>query len=338
VPELWFVIIAVLWAGFVLLEGFDFGVGALLPVLARDETDRRVVLRTIGPVWDGNEVWLLVAGGATFAAFPEWYATVFSGFYVPLALLLLGLILRAVCLEYRHKVESDVERAWLDRGLVLGSWLPAVLLGVAFANWVRGVAMDENFDMTGSLWDLLSPYALLGGAVSLLLCTFHGSVFVALRTTDELRARALRLAGHLGPAFVVAAAAWLGWSLSLRGSALAAGLAVVAAGGAVVAVLAVRVGREGLAFLGTATTALLVPPFVFACTWPYVLPGRGTPGLTITDAASSPYTLKVMTVVALTVTPVVIAYQAWTYWVFRARLTRPAVTVGDVVPAQASVR
>ena len=307
-------------------------------MLAHDETDRRLVLRTIGPVWDGNEVWLLVAGGATFAAFPEWYATVFSGFYVPLALLLLGLILRAVCLEYRHKVESDVERAWLDRGLVLGSWLPSVLLGVALANWVRGVPMDADFDMTGGLLDLLSPYALLGGVATTLLFLFHGSVFVALRTTDELRGRALALAGRLGPAFVVVAAGWLGWSLSLRGSALATALAVAAAAGAVGGVLAVRAGREGLAFLGTATTAALLPPFVFACTWPYVLPGRGTPGLSITDAASSPYTLKVMTVVALAVTPVVIGYQAWTYWVFRARLTRPAVSVRDVVPEQTPVR
>jgi len=338
VPELWFVIIAVLWAGFVLLEGFDFGVGSLLPWLARDEMDRRVVLRTIGPVWDGNEVWLLVAGGATFAAFPEWYATVFSGFYVPLALLLLGLILRAVCLEYRQKVDSDAERAWLDRGVVVGSWLPSVLLGVALANWVRGVAMDENYDMTDSLFDLLSPYALLGGLATTLLFFFHGTVFVALRTTDEVRERALAFARRLGPAFVVVAVLWLGWSLSLRGSGLATALALVAAGGAIVGVLGVRAGREGWAFLGTATTAALLPPFVFACTWPYVLPGRGTHGLTITAAASSPYTLKVMTVVALAVTPVVIGYQAWTYWVFRARLTRPPVEASDVVPAQAAGR
>lgn len=340
-PEFWFVLIAVLWAGFVLLEGFDFGVGALLPVLARDEYDRRLVLRTIGPVWDGNEVWLLVAGGATFAAFPEWYATVFSGFYVPLALILLGLILRAVCLEYRHKVESDVERAWLDRGLVLGSWLPAVLLGVALANWVRGVPMDANYDMTSSFLDLVSPYALLGGAATALLFTFHGSVFVALRTTGELRDRALSLAGRLGPAFVVVAAGWLAWSLSLRGTALAAVLAAGAAAGAIAAVVAVRAAREGLAFLGTATTSVLLPPFVFACMWPYVLPGRGTEGLTIEAAASSPYTLKVMTVVALAVTPVVIGYQVWTYWVFRQRLSRPPVTeadVSDVVPQQPVVR
>jgi cytochrome bd ubiquinol oxidase subunit II len=330
-PELWFVLIAVLWAGFVLLEGFDFGVGTLLPVLAGDEQERRIVLRTFGPVWDGNEVWLLVAGGATFAAFPHWYATVFSGFYVPLALLLLGLILRAVCVEYRHKVESDRERAWLDRGVVVGSLLPSVLLGVALANWVRGVRMDDGWNMTDSFWDLVSPYALLGGLATLLLFTFHGSLFVALRTTGELRARALRVAGRLGPVFVLVAAGWLGWSLQLRGTVLAAVLAAAAALGAVVAVLAARAGREGWAFAGTSLTSVLLPPFVFACLWPYVLPGRdGSPGLTIDTAASSPYTLKVMTVVALAVTPVVIGYQAWTYWVFRQRITRPPVTAVDV--------
>ena len=329
-PEFWFLLIAVLWAGFVLLEGFDFGVGVLLPVLSRDETDRRVLLRTIGPVWDGNEVWLLTAGGATFAAFPEWYATIFSGFYVPLALILLGLILRAVCLEYRHKVESASERAWLDRGLVLGSALPAALLGVALANWVRGVPMDAGYNMTGSLGGLLSPYALLGGVTTALLFTFHGSVFIALRTTDELRARAMHLAGFLGPVFVVVAALWLGWSLSLRGSVVATVLAALAAAAAGAAVLAVRAAREGLAFLGTAVTSALLPLFVFACMWPFVLPGRGTPGLTIEAAASSPYTLRIMTVVALLVTPVVIGYQCWTYWVFRQRVSRPPVSAVDL--------
>lgn len=335
-PQFWFITIAVLWAGFVLLEGFDLGVGSLLPVLARDEYDRRLVLRTFGPVWDGNEVWLLVAGGATFAAFPNWYATVFSGFYVPLALILLGLILRAVCVEYRHKVESVRERAWLDRGVVVGSLLPSVLLGVALADWIRGVHMDAGWNMTDSFWQLVSPYALLGGVATLLLFTFHGSLFVALRTTDEVRERALGLSRRLGPAFVVVAAAWLLWSLALRGSVVAAGLAAGAAVSAVVAVLAAYRGREGWAFAGTAVTSVLLPPFVFACLWPNVLPGRdGSRSLSIADAASSPYTLKVMTVVALAITPVVIGYQAWTYWLFRQRLTRPPVSVVDLtVPEQ----
>ena len=332
-PEFWFGTIAVLWAGFVLLEGFDFGVGLLLPVLGRDELDRRIVLRTIGPHWDGNEVWLLVAGGATFAAFPEWYATVFSGFYLPLALILLGLILRGVCIEYRHKVSTAKERLWCDRGVTAGSLLPAVLLGVALSNWVRGVRMDEGFHMTDSFWQLVNPYALLGGLTTLLLFTFHGAVFVSLRTTDELRDRALGVARRLGPPTVVAAAVWLLWSLVLRGSPVALGLAVVIAVGAIGAVLASRAGREGFAFLGTALASVLVPIFVFACTYPDVLPGRGTPGLSIDEATSSPYTLKVMTVVALLVTPVVLAYEAWTYWVFRQRLTRPPVTPAQLTNA-----
>ena len=324
-PEFWFWLIAVLWAGYVLLEGFDFGVGLLLPVLSRDETDRRMVLRTIGPHWDGNEVWLLVAGGATFAAFPEWYATVFSGFYLPLALLLVGLILRGVCIEYRHKVTTDRERLWCDRGVTAGSLLPAVLLGVTLANWVRGVRMDAGFHMTDSLWQLLSPYALLGGLTTLLLFSFHGAVFLALRTTGELRDRSLSAARRLGPVTVLAAAGWLLRSLQLRGSAASALLALLIALAAVVAVVFVRAGSEARAFAGTAVTSLLVPLFVFACIYPDVLPGRGTPGLSIADASSSPYTLRVMTVVALLVTPVVLAYQGWTYWVFRQRVTRPPV-------------
>lgn len=332
-PELWFGLIAVLWAGFVLLEGFDFGVGVLLPALARDETDRRLVLATIGPHWDGNEVWLLTAGGATFAAFPDWYATVFSGFYLPLALILVGLIVRGVAIEYRHKVRTETERLWCDRGITVGSALPAVLLGVALADWVRGVPMDATFHMTGTFWQLVSPYALLGGVTSLLLFTFHGSVFVALKTTGELRERALAQSRVLGPLAVVAAAAWLLWSLALNGGVVAGVVAAVAAVAAIAAVVASRAGREGLAFLGTAVTSVLVPVFVFACMYPDVLPGRGTGGLSITQASSSPYTLKVMTVVAVLVTPVVVGYQVWTYWVFRQRLTAPPVSNDQLATA-----
>lgn len=329
-PNFWFGTIAVLWAGYVLLEGFDFGVGLLLPVLGRDEAERRQVLRTIGPHWDGNEVWLLVAGGATFAAFPEWYATVFSGFYLPLALILLGLILRGVCLEYRHKTTSATERRRLDVGITVGSLLPSVLLGVALANWVRGVPMDAGFHMTGTFWQLLSPYALLGGATTLLLFSFHGAVFLSLRTTGELRGRSLALARRLGPPTVLVAATWLGWSLLLRGGLVSLAIALVAAVAVIGAVLAVRAGREGWAFVGTAVTAALAPIFVFASTYPFVLPGRGTIGLSITDAASTHYTLTVMTVVAVAVTPVVVAYQAWTYWVFRQRIGAPPVPLVEV--------
>lgn len=322
----WFCTIAVLWAGFVLLEGFDFGVGLLLPLVSRDDTDRRMVLRSIGPHWDGNEVWLITAGGATFAAFPEWYATVFSGFYIPLALILLGLILRGVCIEYRFKVSTARERLWCDRGVTAGSLLPAVLLGVALSNWVRGVRMDDGFHMTDSFWQLVSPYALLGGVTTLLLFSFHGALFLALRTTGDLRERALQQARLIGPPTVLAAGAWLVWSLALRGNALTGGLAAVMALGLVAGVLTSRAGREGWAFAGTALTSMLVPVFVFAAMYPDVLPGRGTSGLSLSEASSSPYTLKVMTVVALFATPVVLAYEGWTYWVFRERMTRPPVS------------
>jgi cytochrome d ubiquinol oxidase subunit II len=183
--EFWFGLIAVLWAGFLMLEGFDFGVGMLLPILAKSDAERRVTLRSIGPVWDGNEVWLIVAGGATFAAFPDWYASVFSGFYIAFALLLIGLILRGVGIEYRGKAATAGGRRWCDGAIVVGSFLPALLLGVAFADFVRGVKLDAGGNMTGGFFDLLSPYALLGGIVTLTLFAFHGAVFLALRWPVE---------------------------------------------------------------------------------------------------------------------------------------------------------
>src|SRR3954470_4868426 len=199
----WFILIAVLWMGYFCLEGFDFGVGMLLPWLARDDRERRIMINTIGPVWDGNEVWLLTAGGATFAAFPEWYATLFSGFYLPLLLILLALIVRGVAFEYRHQRPGASWHSWWDRAIVVGSYVPAFLWGVAFANIVRGVPIDADKEVTGTLWTLLSPYALLGGLVTLTLFLTHGAMFVALKTTGEIRMRARALSVRLG---VVAAA------------------------------------------------------------------------------------------------------------------------------------
>jgi cytochrome d ubiquinol oxidase subunit II len=203
---LWFILIAVLWAGYFLLEGFDFGVGVLFPVIGRDDADRRTMLNTIGPVWDGNEVWLLVAGGATFAAFPEWYATLFSGFYLPLFLILLALIVRGVAFEYRHR--SDDPSRW-DQAIFWGSLVPAFLWGVAFANILRGVPLDADHEYTGTLFTLLNPYALLGGVVTLALFTLHGAVFLALKTTGELRDRAVRVTRTIGPVTVVVGGAFL---------------------------------------------------------------------------------------------------------------------------------
>jgi cytochrome d ubiquinol oxidase subunit II len=331
----WFGIIAVLWAGFFVLEGFDFGVGILLPVVARTDEERRLALRSIGPVWDGNEVWLLTAGGATFAAFPAWYAGVFSGFYLAFALLLAGLILRGIGIEYRGKAHTDSGRRWCDLAFVVGSLLPALLLGVAFANFLRGVDIDGPLpghgNMTSSFFSLLSPYALLGGVVTLTLFAFHGAVYLALRTTGEVHDVARSLIPVLAPITGVAAVAFLFWTETIRGGWVSWALAAVIALAFVVSSLYALKDREGLAFAASAVVTLLVPIWVFSCLWPDVLPARNNSAWSLTahNASSSPYTLKVMTVVALVMTPIVLAYQAWTYWVFRARVTGADVTGGD---------
>ena len=318
----WFGTIAVLWAGFLLLEGFDFGVGMLLPVVGKTDTDRRIALRSIGPVWDGNEVWLLTAGGATFAAFPEWYATLFSGFYIAFAALLVGLILRGIGIEYRGKAATANGRAWCDRAIIVGSALPALLLGVAFANIIRGVKMNASHVMTGNFFDLLSPYALLGGVVTLTLFLFHGAVYLALRTDGPVAVAAERSAKAIAPVTGVAAVAFLLWTTQVRGEWVSFVLAAVIAVAFLTAVWALFQAKFGLAFTATALTSVLVPIWVFACLWPYVLPAINHPAwsLTVHNASSSPYTLKVMTIVALLFTPIVLAYQGWTYWVFRARV------------------
>ncbi len=312
----WFLLIAVLWTGYFVLEGFDFGVGILLPFLGGGDGERRTIVKTIGPVWDGNEVWLLVAGGATFAAFPEWYATLFSGFYLPLFLILLALIVRGVALEYRGK--SDSTKGW-DRAFFWGSLGPALLWGVAFANMVRGVPLDADHEYTGTLFTLLNPFALLGGLAMLLLCTQHGAVFLALRTTGELRKSAARIAAALAPATVVVVLVFL---LMARAGVLSWVAVAVAAVGLAVALIATLRGRDGWAFTGSAVAIAAFVATLFTSMWPNVLPALDPANsLTVTNAASSPYTLTVMTWVAAVFTPVVLGYQAWTYWVFRRRLT-----------------
>ncbi|ADL46711.1 cytochrome d ubiquinol oxidase subunit II [Micromonospora aurantiaca] len=318
----WFLLVAVLFTGYFILEGFDFGVGMLLPVLGRDDRQRRVLINTIGPVWDGNEVWLITAGGAMFAAFPEWYATLFSGFYLPLLLILLALIARGVAFEYRHKrPEASWKRRW-DQAIFWGSAIPAVLWGVAFANIFRGVPLDADHEYVGGLLDLLNPYALLGGLTTLGLFLTHGAVFLALKTTGDIRERAGALAVKLGVGTAVAAVAFLSWSLSIRSSAAAVVLAVGAALALLGGLAAAKVRREGWAFTGTAVAIALAVATLFAALFPNVMPSTldaaGT--LTATNAASTPYTLKIMTWVAVVFTPIVLAYQGWTYWVFRRRI------------------
>jgi len=324
---LWFVLIAVLWAGYLFLEGFDFGVGMLLPVLARDDAQRRQVIGTIGPVWDGNEVWLLVAGGATFAAFPEWYATLFSGFYLALFLILLALIVRGVAFEFRGKHDDPRWRRTWDAAIVVGSVVPALLWGVAFANLVRGVALDRDGEFVGSFWDLLNPYALLGGLATLLLCAAQGAVFLALRTDGGVMDRARAAARPLSASVVVVGGGFIAWTLArsagdddLTPLALAAGIGTALAAVAVAAL--VWRGREGWAFAAAGVAVVLLVTTLFASLWPNVINSSGDPdlALSIAEAASTNYTLAVMSVVAAVLTPVVLLYQAWTYWVFRRRV------------------
>ena len=342
----WFILIAVLWIGYFVLEGFDFGVGILTQVLARDETERRVLINTIAPVWDGNEVWVLVAGGATFAAFPEWYATLFSGFYLPLFLILISLIFRNVAFEYRGKRPEASWKAWWDRAIFFGSLVPALLWGVAFGNIVRGVDIDAHKEYAGTFFDLLNPYALLGGLVTLSLFVTHGAVFVSLKTTGDIRTRARALALKTGLAAAVIAVTFLAWTYGQHRSAEHVGwylaLAVVAAACLVGALLAMRAGREGWAFLGTAATIATAVAALFVVLFPNVMPSSLDPAwsLTTTNASSTHYTLKIMTWVAVVFTPVVIAYQTWSYVVFRRRIgihnIPPGPTVTESEPATVS--
>ena len=318
----WFGLIAVLWIGYFCLEGFDFGVGMLMPVLARDDTERRVLINTVGPVWDGNEVWVLVAGGATFAAFPEWYATLFSGFYLPLLLILLALIVRNLAFEYRGKRDEAAWRKRWDLALIVGSVVPALLWGVAFANIVRGVPINADKEFTGNLFTLLNPYALLGGLTTLLLFATHGAVFVSLKTDGEIRHRARALAVRVGLVAAAVAVVFLVWTQLATGSAGSAVAFVVAAAALVGGLLMASRGREGWAFIGTMVAIAAAVAGLFLALFPDVMPSstRAAWSLTTTNASATHYTLTVMTWVAVVFTPLVLAYQSWTYWVFRKRI------------------
>jgi cytochrome d ubiquinol oxidase subunit II len=320
--DVWFVLIAVLWTGYLVLEGFDFGVGMLVPVLGRDETDRRVMINTIGPVWDGNEVWLLTAGGATFAAFPEWYASMFSGFYLALLLILLALIVRIVAFEWRGKIDDAAWRRRFDVALIVGSWVPAVLWGVAFGNLVRGVALDADHQYVGSFGDLLNPFALLGGATTALIFLTHGAVFLALKTDGDIRHRAARLAERGAVATLVVAGAFAVWTQVAYSVTWTWAATTLAAAALVGLVVATRLRREGWAFIASAVAIVGAVVLIFGSLYPDVMPALDPANsLTVDNASSTDYTLTIMTWVAAILTPFVLAYQGWTYWVFRKRLT-----------------
>ncbi|KOV65644.1 cytochrome C oxidase assembly protein [Streptomyces sp. AS58] len=328
--DVWFVLIAVLWTGYFFLEGFDFGVGVLTKLLARNRPEKRVLINTIGPVWDGNEVWLLSAGGATFAAFPEWYATLFSGFYLPLLLILLCLIVRGVAFEYRAKrPEENWQRNW-EHAIFWCSLIPAFLWGVAFGNIVRGVKIDQDFEYVGSLWELLNPYALLGGLVTLTLFTFHGAVFTALKTVGEIRERARKLALRVGLLATALAVPFLLWTQVDSGDGKSLIAMVVAAAALVAALLANQAGREGWAFALSGITIVAAVAMLFLSLFPNVMPSslNAEWSLTVSNASSTPYTLKIMTWCAGVATPIVLLYQSWTYWVFRKRIGTQHIAAG----------
>jgi len=339
----WFALIGLLWTGYFLLEGFDFGVGILTPFVSADDIDRRLCLNSIGPFWDGNEVWLIVAGGAMFAAFPTWYATMFSGFYLALFLILAALILRGVAFEFRAKQDrANWHRTW-DLALFFGSLVPALLWGVAFTDLLRGLAIGPGQRYIGGFSGLVHPIALLGGLVSLTVFCLHGAVFLALKTTGELRQRARHAAMVLAGPTVVALAglgAWVAGSLAgtTRPEALPGAVPVALVALAIACLVAaatmVARSRDGIAFVVTAVAIFALSGAVFAGLFPRVMVSTLGAGdsLTIWNAASAHETLLVMTVVAAIFTPFVLAYQAWSYWVFHQRLVRPPGTRDDIAP------
>ncbi|MFV0285283.1 MAG: cytochrome d ubiquinol oxidase subunit II [Demequina sp.] len=322
-PLLWFILIAVLWTGYLVLEGFDFGVGMLLEKVGKGDKGRRVALNTIGPVWDGNEVWLLTAGGATFAAFPEWYATLFSGFYLPLLLILVALIVRACAIEWRGKINSETWRSRWDWAIIITAWIPSILWGVAFANIVRGVPIDENGTFTGTLWTLLNPYALLGGATTLALFLSHGAIFLSLKTAGEVHDRARAAAKTTAPFALVIAAAFAIWTQLAYSVTWTWAAVAIAALGLVGAWLWGNAGSYGKAFAANAIAIVGAVVLIFGSMYPDVMPSTTDPAfsLTVDNASSTDYTLTVMTWVAVVLVPVVLLYQGWSYWVFRRRLS-----------------
>jgi cytochrome d ubiquinol oxidase subunit II len=335
---LWFGIIALFFVGYFVLDGFDFGVGMSLPFLGKDDVDRRVLINTIGPVWDLNETWVIVGGAALFAAFPEWYATLFSGFYLALLLILLALIVRGVSFEYRHQRPDSRWKKWFDGMIIVGSAVPAFLWGVAFANIVQGVALNAQHNYTGTLFDLLNGYALLGGLTTLLLFFTHGVVFVSLKTDGPIRERARRLATRSGGAAIVVAAVFLLWTAIAHFSVVFVILAALAAVALIVSWVANLRGAEGWSFAFMAATIALAVVSLFAALFPNVMPSSPNPenSLTIANASSTDTTLGVMSWVALIFLPLILIYQAFTYWIFRKRVTRDQIPEEAPVPVAAA--
>ncbi|HUZ26872.1 MAG TPA: cytochrome d ubiquinol oxidase subunit II [Streptosporangiaceae bacterium] len=320
----WFILITILWLGFFVLEGFDFGVGMLHRVIGRDEAGSRTAINTIGPLWDGNEVWLIVAGAAMFAAFPGWYATMFSGFYIALVLLLVALIVRGISFEYRGKRESPRWRRNWDRLMVAGSLLAPLLIGVALGDLLQGVPINASQEFTGSLLSLLQPYAIYTGITLVLICVLHGATFLTLKTAGDVRDRAARLARRVAPGTALAVLAFASWThVTADKGALLSPAEFGAIIGAIAAAWFVRDRREGWAFAATTVTMAACVLSIFVDLYPRVMVSSTSPAfdLTVRNTASGSYALGVMTIVAVIALPFVLAYQAWSYYVFRRRLS-----------------
>jgi len=338
-PTIWFVAIAALWIGYLLLEGFDLGVGMHMLVSARTENQRRLMLNSIGPVWDGNEVWLITVGAATFAAFPLWYASLFSTLYIPLTLTLLGLIFRAVAIEYRGKGATDRWRAWWDRALGIGSFVAAFGVGAMLTLTTTGLPINANGDRVGGPFAWLNGYAVLGGLAVVGFCLVHGAVFLSLKTLGPVRERTRAFVVRWAP---VALLPIVGWVLAVQfttGTVITWGLVVLAVVAVVYGWTAARAGREGRAFAGIAAFLVLGAASIFAAAFPVLIPSTidSAFDLTVANASSGAYTLGVMSVVTAVGLPLVFVYQGYTYWVFRRRLSETHLPEAHIVePAIAS--
>ncbi len=325
---LWFIFIAILYAGFFVLEGFDFGVGILLPLLGKNDTRRRTIINTIGPHWDGNEVWLITAGGATFAAFPNWYATLFSGFYLPLFLVLIGLIIRGVAFEFRSQLDSPKWRNLWDWCIFTGSLLPTVLFPIAFANLVRGIPIDANMQYVGGFFNLLNPFALLAALAITILFILHGASFLSIKTNGEIEQKAKDIVRWLWLLVTLLLIIFLITSFII--SEVRQKLNIPSILFPVLVLITVltagyflRKAQFRRVFIMGSLTVVFVVLTIFAFLYPRVMVSSLNPdwSLTIQNAASSDATLRLMTIVTLIFLPMVVLYQAWTYWVFRKRVT-----------------
>ena len=327
--ELWYLLIAVLFVGFFVLEGFDFGVGTMAKFLGKDEIERRVYINTIGPYWDANEVWLITAGGAMFAAFPHWYATMFSGFYIPLVFMLLVLIIRGVAFEFRGQIDHTKWRKTWDWGIFIGSAVPPILWGVVLANFMIGMPIDADMEMQSGFLYFLNPFALLGGVMFLSLTLTHGLQFLTLRTMGDMQERARIVGKKIAPITLVLVLGFAIWAMIKTDIFVYHGTAwIVLPTLAWVALLLSSIlnvkKRDKMAFTLTSLTIILLISSVFIGMFPRVLISSisDANSLTIYNAASGAYTLKLMTYFSLTLLPFVLGYTAWSYYVFRKRISK----------------